>query len=102
LHRNGWTALHFAARHGHLPAVRALIHAGAPLDIQDNYRWAFCAAGRRGAESVAGRRGPMPPSGAAVARRWTPLHYAAKYGHANAMAALLGAGADASIKDWNG
>ena len=105
LHRKGKTALHYAAEHGHLPAVNALIHAGAPLDVQDYdrfVRWAFCAAGRRGAESVAGRRGPMPPSGAAVARRWTPLHYAAKYGHANAMAALLGAGAAASVENWQG
>jgi hypothetical protein len=48
------TALHYAAARGHLPAVRALIHAGAPLDIQatDGFRWPFCAAGRRGAESA--------------------------------------------------
>jgi ankyrin repeat protein len=36
---------------------------------------------------------------AAVARRWTPLLWAAIDGHADAMAALLGAGADASIED---
>ncbi len=54
-----------------------------------------------GAESAAGRRGPVPPPNAAVARRWTPLHCAANNGHNNAdvMAALLGAGADASIED---
>ena len=32
----------------------------------------------------------------------TPLHYAAYHGHADAMAALLGAGADASIQDDGG
>ncbi len=34
--REGWTALHYAACYGHLPAVRALIHAGAPLHIETN------------------------------------------------------------------
>ncbi len=46
-------------------------------------------------------------AGAAVARRYTPLHYAVYYGRADAnaiavMAALLGAGADASLKDSGG
>jgi hypothetical protein len=77
LHRDGQTALHWAVGYGHLPAVNALIHAGAPLDIQSKGRWAFRAAGRRGAESVAGRRGPvpppMPPSPAGRRRRCTTL-----------------------------
>jgi hypothetical protein len=47
LHRYGRTALHYAF-YGPLPAVRALINAGAPLHIQDNDRWAFCGADRRG------------------------------------------------------
>ncbi len=33
-YREGWTALHYAACYGHLPAVRALINAGAPLHIE--------------------------------------------------------------------
>ncbi len=41
-------------------------------------------------------------AGAAVARRATPLHFAARNGDADATAALIGAGADASIKDWTG
>jgi ankyrin repeat protein len=32
------TALHWAARHGHLSSVHALINAGASLDIQTDYR----------------------------------------------------------------
>ena len=38
-------------------------------------------------------------SAAAGARRLTPLHIAAQGGDADVMAALLGAGADASIQD---
>ena len=40
-------------------------------------------------------------AGAAVASRSTPLHWAAYNGNADATAALLGFGADASIKDNN-
>ena len=71
LHRDGKTALHWAAIHGHLPVVRALINAGAPLDIQDNWSgWAFWC-GRVGL-LVRSRRAA---AGAAVAnRKFTPLH----------------------------
>ena len=55
-HRYGRTALHWAVRHGHLPAVHALIRAGAPLDVQTNGifggRWALVGGG-------AGRRAGM-------------------------------------------
>ena len=51
---------------------------------------------------MAGRRRASAAANAAVARRSTPLHWAAVYGHADAMAALLGAGADASIQDFFG
>jgi hypothetical protein len=110
LHRDGRTALHFAASSGHLATVRALINAGASLHIQTNEymgftdydsmsgRWAFCG----------GRRGRLVRSGwasavaaAAAARRFTPLHMAAMTEHADVTAALLGAGADACIKsEW--
>jgi hypothetical protein len=98
LHRYGCTALHWAAEHGHLPSVCAFINAGAPLDIQDCIGWAFL---RRfgAAESV---RSGWASAAATAARRATPLHCAAEYGHADVMAALLGAGADASIKNSNG
>jgi hypothetical protein len=68
LHRTGWTALHYAVYLRHLPAVRALINAGAPLDIQSNNGWAFRAAGRRGPVPP-----PMPPSPAGTLRRCTAL-----------------------------
>ncbi len=100
LHRDGWTALHWAARHGHLPSVNALIHAGAPVNIQDNgyYRWALLCGG-----SARGRiGGGSARASAAVTRRRTPLRCAAVYGHTDATAALLGVGADASIQDISG
>jgi hypothetical protein len=59
----------------------------------------FCAAGRRRGRIGGGSARASAAADAAVARRSTPLHYAARYGHADAMAALLGAGADASIED---
>ena len=50
MHREGWTALHYAVSHGHLPSFDALINAGASLNIQTNEyfggRWAF--GGRHG------------------------------------------------------
>jgi hypothetical protein len=103
LHRwGGMTALHWAAFLGHLPAVRALVHAGAPLDIQTNDgRWAFCAVGSaRG--RIGGGSARAAASAAFACRKYTPLHMAAYNGHAGAMAALLGAGANASIKDIYG
>jgi hypothetical protein len=48
MHRHGWTALHWSARHGHLPNVRALINACASLNIPNEYsRWPFWG-GRHG------------------------------------------------------
>ncbi len=41
-------------------------------------------------------------AGAAVARRNTPLHRAAYYGHADVAAALIGAGADMTVKNIDG
>ncbi len=91
------TALHYAAAHGHLPSVNALIHSGASLHIQTNGSYYRCAfwGGRRG--RWCGRGSPVPPP---FARRYTALHWAAYNGHADATAALLGAGADAAIEDF--
>ncbi len=48
------------------------------------------------------RRGASAVAGAAVARRNTPLHSAARYGHADVAAALINAGADMTIKNIHG
>ena len=76
------TALHWAAVKGHLDTVRALIHAGASLNIQTDgmygRRWAFCG-GRRGRLVRSGSASAA--AGAAVACRRTPLLLAAHKGH---------------------
>ena len=59
-------------------------------------------AGRRATVIGGGSARASAAANAAVARRLTPLHMAAGNGHADAMAALLGAGADASIQDCHG
>jgi hypothetical protein len=109
LRRDGETALHWAVIHGHLPAVLALIHAGASLNIKTSREWRnderynTCAfwGGRRGRLLRLGWASAA--ADAAVARRkWTPLHWAVVRGRADLTAALLGAGADASIKDCIG
>ncbi len=97
LRRDGWTALHYAAAYGNLPTVHALINAGASLNIQDHDRWAF--GGRRGLGAVGM---DQAAAGAAGPRRCTPLHLAACYANADATAALIGAGADATIENRNG
>ena len=68
------TALHWAVHHGHLDTVRALIHAGASLNIQDGRRWALKIAAVD-ATDWCGRRGPEPPP-------VLPLHAGARAGHA--------------------
>ena len=90
--REGMTALHWAAYRGHQRSVRALINAGASLDIQTtgnglSGRWDSRLGGSARPKRC-GRGGPVPPS---VARRkCTPLHDAAGHGRAAATAALLG------------
>ncbi len=88
-----------------MPSVDALIKAGAKLNILNNprhadqnkdyntRRWASPC----GAAGAAGRASAA--SDAAVARRNTPLHLAARYGHADVAAALIGAGADVSVEN---
>jgi hypothetical protein len=69
--------------------------AGHPEHLQVGPSCGGSARGRIGGGSARA----SAAANAAVARRKTPLHYAAYNGHADATAALLGAGADASIQD---
>jgi hypothetical protein len=60
----------------------------------------FCATAR--GRIGGGSARASAAANAAVARRSTPVHLAAQHGEAAATAALLGAGADASIEDYRG
>ncbi|CAL5227450.1 g10416 [Coccomyxa viridis] len=70
--QSGYTPLHYAARSGHLEAVRMLIKAGANVNMTTS------------------------------AGKATPLHRAAYMGHSAVAEALLHSGADASLQDADG
>lgn len=74
--KNGFTALHRAAEHGFVQAVRTLVAAGALVDVE--------------VSPVKGKS-PMTFQG------WTPLHLAARHGHLEVVQTLLGAGAGAAL-----
>ena len=65
---HGWTAVHLAARQGHVDVLRLLVSAGSTGP------W----AGQLTAKTASG---------------WTALHLAARYGHAGAIRALVALGA---------
>ncbi|XP_046983100.1 ankyrin repeat domain-containing protein 65-like [Schistocerca americana] len=66
---SSWTALHWAARGGHVAAASCLVGAGAEVDARESWG------------------------------QWTPLHLAAEYGHAGVVRLLVGASADLNARD---
>jgi ankyrin repeat protein len=84
------TPLHRAAESGNAAATAVLINAAADVTITNVHGWAF-AAGAAGADSA--------DASAAVARRKTPLHYAAELRNAAATVMLINAGASVNIQD---
>jgi hypothetical protein len=84
------------------PSMRSSTPAQRWTSRRTNGGGPFCAAGRRRGRIGGGSARASAAANAAVARRKTPLHLAAVKGRADAMAALLGAGADASIKNKGG
>jgi ankyrin repeat protein len=78
VHSGGVTALHFAAEHGNRRIVEKLIAANADVDAKDRYGWAVPLS--IGGWATDSRRLPC---------RWTPLHFAAEYGHFEAISVLL-------------
>jgi ankyrin repeat protein len=119
--RGGMTALLRAAMNAafrddtvHLPIIRALIHAGAALDIQDSGS-DECVSTRASPFSRAGRTGWVPATRVGVpsgphrplprlrlhrhAGGMTALHHAARCGHLLIVRALIRAGASLDIQD---
>ncbi|XP_047101022.1 poly [ADP-ribose] polymerase tankyrase-1-like [Schistocerca piceifrons] len=99
------TALHWAARGGHVAAASCLVGAGAEVDARSSWgQWTpLHWAAFNGHAGVV--RLLVGASADVNARdRWgqTPLHRAALWGHAEAAAELLLAGADRGARDERG
>ncbi|XP_046983932.1 GA-binding protein subunit beta-2-like, partial [Schistocerca americana] len=102
---SSWTALHWAARGGHVVAVSCLVGAGAEVDARTSLEQSTPLhwAARCGHAGVV--RLLVGASADLNARDWwgqTPLHWAAEEGHAGAAAELLLAGADRGARDRGG
>ena len=93
----GWPALSVAALRGDLPAVDALLRAGAPVDAVDAGGWTPLArAAAAGHTAVVARlleagADPGAGGGKAGGDAAIPAELAARGGHAGALALLLGA-----------
>lgn len=97
---DGWTPLHLAAHFGHEEVVRLLLELGAEVDVRSRNVMANTPL-----HAAAGRHPPvceiLVEAGADVNARqeggWTPLHAAARSGHAETVELLLSRGADPSL-----
>ena len=107
---NGRTALHVAAAAGELEAVSALLAARADtLSFDADNRSPLALACLYGQGEVVARlieatapKHRAPLLNMADANSWTCLHHAASGGSADAVAALLGAGAKSSAREKAG
>ncbi|XP_049770078.1 poly [ADP-ribose] polymerase tankyrase-1-like [Schistocerca cancellata] len=99
------TALHWAARGGHVAAASCLIGAGAEVDARTSLQQStplHSAAQSGHAGVVRLLVGASADPNARDCRGRTPLHRAAAGGHAEAAAELLLAGADRRARDGGG
>ncbi len=103
--KDGWTALHFAAREGQTETALAFIKAGADIEAKDNNGWTplHYATGQVKIKTALA----LIKAGANIEARdkkdWTPLHWAAGKGQTQIVHLLIKAGADVNAKgidDW--
>jgi hypothetical protein len=90
-----------AAMYGHTDAVALLLQLGAAVNAQDGHGSSRHAPLRNGV-GVGRRRITPAGSEAASCGRWSALHAAAIYNHADVTCALLIAGANEGITDKYG
>nr|XP_027237693.1 ankyrin repeat domain-containing protein 2-like isoform X3 [Penaeus vannamei] len=95
------TALHFAARNGHLSVVQFLAEKGGDLNARDWLEWtALHFAARNGHLSVvqflAENGGDL---NARDCNEWTALHFAARNGHLSVVQFLAEKGGDLNARD---
>ncbi len=94
VHRNGATALHWAANYGNRRMIRSLVDADADVNAKGCIGCAVCARGESAVECAA----PSPRR--RLPCRRTPLHYAAwDTGDSASVAELLLRGADGAVQD---
>jgi ankyrin repeat protein len=105
----GGTPLHWAYYSGNREVVDLLLRAGADPTLRDyDYgctprAFGICVAASWGFPPLLGRTLRMDPSCVNIFEgRGTPLHEAARSGHARIVDALLTAGANAEVRDADG
>jgi uncharacterized protein len=105
----GATALHWAYFSGQREVVELLLRAGADPTLRDDEynctpkAFGICVASNWGYPAIFARVLAMDPTAVNILDgRGTPLHEAARAGHAQIVQSLLAAGADPSIQDSEG
>ena len=98
---NGTTALHWAAREGHLAIARLLLIKGANINMKDHRnKTALHNAATSGNEELVQlllKKGADVNAG--NNNNWTALHFAAASGHEGIFRLLIEMGADINMKD---
>lgn len=105
--KNGWSCLQVAAGYGMADACRALVEAGAKLDMKDNLGMTALHAGSDTDETEVMRALLETDAGKAMVNVQdnegnTPLHYASWSGRVDIVVELLRAAADVSITNAAG
>lgn len=99
---DGWTALHYAACSGNEDCVQYLIDQGFNINVKDNSGLTpmFAAAGEDHPRIIKllVERGASKSAEADDFLSWTPIHFAAWYGHANSVECLVKMGVDLNVR----
>ena len=92
----GMLAEHEAALRGNRRIVRSLVALNADVNAQNQNGGCAVSACGESAVSAVGRVRRRPPC------RYTPLHWAAGYGHSASVVELLLRGADGAVQNFHG